>query len=58
MGPPGPLGYHGGMNIPLRLLVAAVAAAGAAVALIARRPVKPPINSGSWSPADRQPTHL
>lgn len=46
------------MNIPVRLLVAAVAAAGAAVTLIARRPVKPPSNSGSWSPADRQPTRL
>ncbi|MDQ3782565.1 MAG: hypothetical protein M3349_06465 [Actinomycetota bacterium] len=46
------------MNIPVRLLVAVVAAASAAVALIARRPVKPPTNSGSWSPADRQPTHL
>ena len=46
--------YRGGMNSRIRLLV--LAAAAAAVVAFVKRPVKPPNTTGSWHPAESQPS--
>ena len=44
-------------NPPSGLTIIMIAAAAAGVAAYLRRPVKPPIQAGSWHPAESQRTH-
>ena len=44
-------------NPPSGLMIIMIAAAAAGVAAYLRRPVKPPIQAGSWHPAESQRTH-
>jgi|GEM_PF-5274016 len=46
------------MKPPGRTVAVVVAIAAAVATLIARRPVRAPVTSGAWLPADRQRTHL
>ena len=44
-------------NPPSGIMIIMIAAAAAGVAAYLRRPVKPPIQAGSWHPAESQRTH-